>query len=113
MRRLLLSSALWALGVSVGLWCGLAAPGPAIRSGSPSVVEVPSPSWLEIFGHNTLVLGVALLGVFSFGLLSILTLFMSGLYVGLAFGVTASPDYARDLNSSEIWAQKKGRSPLI
>ena len=25
----------------------------------------------------------------------------------------ASPDYARDLNSSEIWAQKKGRSPLI
>ena len=23
------------------------------------------------------------------------------------------PDYARDLNSSEIWAQKKGRSPLI
>ena len=24
-----------------------------------------------------------------------------------------SPDYARDLNSSEIWAQKKGRSPLI
>ncbi len=24
-----------------------------------------------------------------------------------------SPDYARDLNSSEIWAQKKGRSSLI
>ena len=25
----------------------------------------------------------------------------------------ASPDYARDLNSSEIWAHKKGRSSLI
>ncbi len=24
-----------------------------------------------------------------------------------------NPDYARDLNSSEIWAQKKGRSSLI
>ena len=27
--------------------------------------------------------------------------------------VTTSPDYARDLNSSEMWAQKKGRSSLI
>ncbi len=25
----------------------------------------------------------------------------------------SSPDYARDLNSSEMWAQKKGRSSLI
>ena len=24
-----------------------------------------------------------------------------------------NPDYARDLNSSEMWAQKKGRSSLI
>ncbi len=24
-----------------------------------------------------------------------------------------SPDYARDLNSSEMWAQTKGRSSLI
>ena len=26
---------------------------------------------------------------------------------------TASPDYARDLNPSEIWVQKKSRSSLI
>ncbi len=28
-------------------------------------------------------------------------------------GRDGSPDYARDLNSSEMWAQKKGRSSLI
>ena len=27
--------------------------------------------------------------------------------------LSANPDYARDLNSSEMWAQKKGRSSLI
>ncbi len=36
------------------------------------------------------------------------------LYAGdLSEPVTPNPDYARDLNSSEIWAQKKGRSSLI
>ena len=28
-------------------------------------------------------------------------------------GVPSSPDYARDLNPSEIWVQKKSRSSLI
>ena len=27
--------------------------------------------------------------------------------------IMISPDYAKDLNPSEIWAQKKGRSSLI
>ena len=31
----------------------------------------------------------------------------------LLFPVCASPDYARDLNPSEMWAQKKSRSSLI
>ena len=32
---------------------------------------------------------------------------------GLTVKQEISPDYARDLNSSEMWAQKKGRSSLI
>ena len=52
------------------------------------------------------------LGAASFVLMG--RLFVTGLRVATMEGVTPQcPDYARDLNSSEIWAQKKGRSSLI
>ena len=31
----------------------------------------------------------------------------------IGFAASPNPDYARDLNPSEIWAQKKSRSSLI
>ena len=74
----------------LGLWCGLAAPDALSGDSQQAVAEIAAPGWLEIFGHNTLVLGMTLGGVFSFGLSAVLTLFMSGLHVGIAFGVAYS-----------------------
>ena len=39
--------------------------------------------------------------------LAVIVVVLNGLKIAF------SPDYAKDLNPSEIWAQKKGRSSLI
>jgi uncharacterized membrane protein SpoIIM required for sporulation len=87
-RTFILSVGIWALAFGAGLW----ATG-AMKPFAPSLLgrrspEPSAPDTLRILATNLVVLLISASGLFTFALSSIVTLLVSGLFVGLVVGVS-------------------------
>jgi uncharacterized membrane protein SpoIIM required for sporulation len=87
-RTFILSFGIWALAFVAGIWSTAALK----PSGMPLVghrsPEPKPPDTLRILATNLVVLLISASGLFTFGLTSVITLLVSGLFVGLIVGAS-------------------------
>jgi uncharacterized membrane protein SpoIIM required for sporulation len=87
-RTLILSFGMWALAFVAGAWSAGAVKPYASSFITPPSTEPSAPDTLRILATNLVVLLLSASGLFTFALTSVVTLLVSGLFVGVVVGVS-------------------------
>jgi uncharacterized membrane protein SpoIIM required for sporulation len=87
-RTFILSFGIWALAFVAGIWSTAALTPSGIPLAGHRSPEPRPPDTLRILATNLVVLLISASGLFTFGLTSVITLLVSGLFVGLIVGAS-------------------------